>query len=52
MKEIILDFKDIRSFSFIDGKQGFVIDQDGTVYKITKNELTDLIKWNQHTTDL
>ena len=52
VKEIILDFKDIRSFSFIDGKQGFVIDQDGTVYKITKNELTDLIKWNQHTTDL
>lgn len=44
LQEIILDFKDVKSFSFIDNSQGFVIDQDGKVYKLTKNRIVDLFK--------
>ena len=41
-----MDFKDIKSFSFIDNSQGFVIDQDGKIYKLTKKRLVDLFKTN------
>ncbi len=44
IKEKILDFEDIKSFSFIDSSQGFIVDQDGKVHKITKNSLMDFIK--------
>lgn len=44
IKEMILEFDDIKSFSFVNDKQGFVINQDGKVFELRKNSLSDLFK--------